>query len=497
MTETRFPHSPGVDPDRPLVLFLTSEIFPFSKTGGLADVMGALPPSLRAAGANVAVITPFYGRFSSAGHEIQLMQSHCPVGYPWPPITAEIYRTVYHGVPVYFIGRAEYFDRRYYYNTYEGDYFDNCERFNFFVRAAISFARQFEQSPAVVHCNDWQTALAPVYLHFARNSDPFWRHVKTVMTIHNLAFQGRFAFRLFLESGLPREAWSIDGVEYFGDFNLLKGGIAYADMITTVSPSYAREIVSPAFGCGLDGILQKRSDRLFGVLNGADYSVWDPGANRYLPCTYCADELEGKQECKRALIRELYLDERLEDRPILSFIGRVRRQKGVDLLIDILPELMTRELGVVVLGEGNLKREAALLELMERYPGRLAVRIGYSEDLAHRIHAGSDIFLMPSRYEPCGLTQMYALRFGTPPVATAVGGLIDTIIAHPSPYATGFTFAKPERNLFLGAVVRALRVWEDKKVWRAIMLRAMRQEFTWERSTQQYLDLYRRLGVNI
>ena len=485
------------DTSRPLIVFLTSEMYPFSKTGGLADVLGALPVALHRAGVNVAVITPFYGRLATAGHEIRLVQSNCPVGYPWPPITAEIYQTYYQGVPVYFMSRPEYFDRRSYYNTYQGDYFDNCERFNFFVRAALSWCGQLDSAPAVIHANDWQTALAPAYLHFLRQADPFWAEAKSVLSIHNLAFQGRFAFRLFENSGLPPAAWSLDGVEFHGDFNMLKGGIAYADRIVTVSPSYAREILSPRHGQGLEGILEKRRAVVSGILNGADYEVWSPEDNRYLPCGYGWERPEDKQICKRALIREMYLADQLEDRPILSFIGRMRRQKGIDLLIDILPQLMNKEVGVVVLGEGNLEYEAKLLELMERYPGRLSVQVGYSEDLAHRIHAGSDIFLMPSRYEPCGLTQMYALRFGTPPVATAVGGLIDTISSYPRPHCTGFTFARPEAPLFLDAVNKALRLWHDKPAWRQLMVRAMRQAFTWERSAEQYAELYRNLGFKL
>jgi starch synthase len=316
-----------------------------------------------------------------------------------------------------------------------------------------------------------------------------------VFTIHNLAFQGRFSSRLFADSGLPADAWDQEGVEYYGDFCMLKGGIAYADAVTTVSPSYAREILSPHFGCGMDGILARRKDDLHGILNGADYSVWDPGDDRYLACAYTPDCREGKKECKRALIKELWLSDQLEDRPLLSFIGRLRSQKGIDLLIDILPNLMKKKVGVVVLGEGNLDHEQRLMELVEQYQGSLSVIIGYSEDLAHRIHAASDIFLMPSRYEPCGLTQMYALRFGTPPVATAVGGLIDTIVSHPSPYATGFTFARPEAGLFLSAINKALRLWENREEWDAMVARAMNQAFTWERSAAEYVRLYERIGV--
>jgi starch synthase len=482
---------------RPLVLLAASEIYPFSKTGGLADVMGALPLALRRSGLNVAVITPLYGRLSSGDYPLRLLYADCPVGYPWPPTTCDIYVSDYMGIPVYFIDRAEYFDRRYYYNTHKGNYFDNCERFIFFCRACLAFSRLLESPPAVIHAHDWQTALLPAYIHFLRLSESAWSGTASVQTIHNLAFQGRFDARFFSHTGLPPMAWNIDGAEFWGDFNMLKSGIAYADNITTVSPGYAEEIKTPVCGCGLEGILASRAGRLSGILNGADYHVWDPAEDRYIPATYSAGGVKGKRICKRDLIVELGLDRELIDAPILGFIGRLRRQKGIDLLIDILPELMCEKLGVVVLGEGNLEFEATLLALMEDYPGRLAVKVGYTEDLAHRIQAGSDIFLMPSRYEPCGLTQMYALRYGTPPVATAVGGLKDTITAHPHPEATGFTFHGPRPKDFLEAVQAAVKLWRNKNAWSRLRKRAMREEFSWDSSAEGYIKVYEQAGARI
>ena len=481
---------------RPYVLFVTSEIYPFSKSGGLGDVMGALPKAMHDLGVDARVITPLHGRIDPAEFNLRLVSENCLTDYPWPGTTCEVYQADYAGVPVYFIAKAEYFDRKLYYNTHIGDYFDNCERFNFFARAVIQWCRHLETPPALIHVNDWQSALVPVYTHFLRESDPFWRDVKTVMTIHNLAFQGRFSSRLFWESGVPRGAWNPDGVEYYGDFNLLKGGIAYADAVTTVSPAYSLEILSPQFGCGLEGILNKRRRNLSGIINGADYTVWDPAHDDFLACSYTPEDLSGKRRCKARMIRELFLSDLLEDMPVLGFIGRLRDQKGIDLLIDIIPRLMAQDLGLVVLGEGDLSHEAELLNLMEVYQGKLSVQVGYTEELAHIIQAGSDIFLMPSRYEPCGLTQMYALRYGTPPVATAVGGLIDTITPHPSPESTGFFFEKPDSELFFRAIQRALRTWQDKPYWQAMIRRAMNRAFTWDRSAREYLKLYRNLGAD-
>ncbi len=480
------------------VFFVTSEMYPFSKSGGLGDVMGALPVAMHRHGVPSAVITPFYGRISTSNYHIRLSISDCDVGYPWDPITADVYETEYHGVPVYFINRGEFFDRRYYYNDHKGDYFDNAERFIFFCRAAIALMERLGEPPAVVHCHDWQTSMLPAYIHFLRRTHPFWASTATMLTIHNLAFQGRFSSRLFDTCGLPAEAWNMEGIEYYGDVNMLKGGIAYADAVTSVSPSYAREILTEKFGCGLDGILRKRELNLYGILNGADYEVWDPSQDQYLPAPYSASSLDGKEACKHDLIRDLGLDPRMEKRPLLGFIGRLRGQKGIDLLNEIIPALMQMDVGVIVLGEGKLEHEARVLQLMENYQGRLSAIVGYTEELAHRMQAGSDIFLMPSRYEPCGLTQMYALRYGTPPVATAVGGLRDTIIPWPAEDATGFIFTNSTPDEFLDAIKEAVTLWDtDQKAWKAMVVRAMNQAFTWERSSREYADVYRKIRLRL
>ncbi|MDR2488286.1 MAG: glycogen synthase GlgA [Desulfovibrio sp.] len=474
------------------IFFATSEVYPFSKSGGLGDVMGALPLAMHKSGIQTAVISPFYGRISTSDYHIRLTISDLPVGYPWAPITADVYETDYHGVSLYFIHRGEYFDRRYYYNDHKGDYFDNAERFIFFCHAAISLMERLGESPGIVHAHDWQTALLPAYIHFLRGRNPFWANTGTIFTIHNLAFQGRFSSRLFEQSGLPPEAWGIHGAEYFGDMNLLKTGIAYADAVTTVSPSYAREILTEKFGCGLDGILRQRELYLHGVLNGSDYAVWNPADDPYLPSHYSKKDLSGKQICKENLINELGLNPALVKRPLLGFIGRFRGQKGIDLLNKIIPALMQLNVGVVILGEGKSEHEARSLELMETYRGQLCAIVGYTEDLAHRMQAASDIFLMPSRYEPCGLTQMYALRYGTPPVATAVGGLRDTIIPWPADNSTGFIFINSTPHDFLNATTEAIKLWENNPSgWKNMMQRAMCQAFTWEQACREYKEIYR------
>ena len=476
------------------IVFVTSEIYPFSKTGGLADVMGILPLTLHRMGFKVSVITPLYGRISTSRYQLRLFYEDCPVGYPWPSITADVYKADFEGMPVYFIDRGEYFDRRHYYCTHKGDYFDNCERFIFFCRAAMNWMRRMDEAPRIINANDWHAALVPVLLHFWRQQDPFWAETASVMSIHNLAFQGQFSARLFFESGLPAEAWHMDGVEYYGSFNLLKGGIAYADAISTVSPTYAREILTPAFGHGLEGILRKRSDRLKGILNGADYDVWSPDNDEFLNCKYEIANLRGKRNCKRHLLERMGMDEDLLERPLLGFVGRLRRQKGIDLVLEAVPEFMKRGLGLVVLGEGNRTFEAHLLDLVERYPGQIGVLIGYTEELSHQILAGSDLFLMPSRYEPCGLTQMYSLRYGTLPLANAVGGLKDTIVPYPDKNATGFIRTIERHEDLLEEVDMALEVWKKNRLWAQMQKRAMKTDFSWAQSSLRYIAMYDELG---
>jgi starch synthase len=476
------------------IVFVASEIYPFSKSGGLADVMGILPLSLHRMGLKVSVITPLYGRISTSRYQLRLFSEDCPVGYPWPGTTADIYKADFEGMPVYFIDRGEYFDRRNYYCTHKGDYFDNCERFIFFCRAAMTWIRRMDAAPKIINANDWHAALVPVFLHFWRQQDPFWAGTSSVMSIHNLAFQGQFSARLFFESGLPVQAWHMDGVEYYDSFNLLKGGIAYADAISTVSPTYAREILTPVFGHGLEGILRKRSDRLRGILNGADYDVWSPENDSFLPCRFSVSDLNGKRNCKRHLLESMGMDEQLIDRPLLGFVGRLRRQKGIDLILEIAPEIMKRGLGLVVLGEGNRTFEANLLDLVERYPGKIGALVGYTEELSHKILAGSDLFLMPSRYEPCGLTQMYSLRYGTLPLANAVGGLKDTIVPYPEKESTGFIRSIEGPKDLLEELDTALDVWSKKRLWSQMQKRAMQTDFSWAQSSLRYLAMYNELG---
>ena len=483
--------------NQPEICFVASEMYPFSKSGGLADVIGVLPLTMHKMGYKVCVITPLYGRILTANFRPRLVYEDLKVGYPWPETTTDVYRADFKGMPVYFLERGEYFDRRYYYCTYKGDYFDNCERFIFFCRAAISLMQAFETPPKIVHSHDWHAALVNPYLYYQRRFNPYWKNTSTVFSIHNLAFQGRFSVRLFWDCGLPYEAWNMNGVEYYDSFNLLKGGIAYADKITTVSPSYAEEIITPEFGCGLEGILQNRSSDLQGILNGSDYEIWDPSKDRFLEANYSYDDLYGKHLCKKDLLKLLNLSDKLLSRPVVGFIGRLRDQKGIDLLMELIPELVSLNVGVVVLGEGDSRYEIELMNMVESFMGHVAGIVGYTEEMAHKIQAGTDIFLMPSRYEPCGLTQMYSLRYGTPPVATAVGGLKDTIIPYPDEDATGFIFQQPLVLNFFDEIKNALNLYQDADAWKEMIIRGMRADFSWRRSAEEYIQLYENFGYDL
>ncbi|MFO7817356.1 MAG: glycogen synthase GlgA [Thermodesulfobacteriota bacterium] len=472
------------------IFHISAEIYPFSKSGGLADVVGILPQALNDIGLHNYVITPLYGRIATSQYQLSLIYENCPVGYPWPEISADIYKADFNGLTVFFIDRGEYFDRKHYYCTHKGEYFDNCERFIFFCRAAVALMEKIGTSPDIVHAHDWHAALTNAYIHFKKFTSGFWKETKTAFTIHNLAFQGRFSSRLFWDSGLPFDAWHMDGVEYYNSFNLLKAGIAYSDIITTVSPTYASEILTPEFGCGMDGLLTRNKNKIWGILNGADYSIWNPETDKYLECNYTLETLEEKEKCKLSLLEDLGLSKQLVNRPLLGFIGRLRRQKGIDLVLEAARQFINCGAGLVILGEGKDIYESRLMQLVEEHPEFMAGIVGYTEEMAHKIQAASDIFLMPSRYEPCGLTQMYSLKYGTLPVATAVGGLKDTITPYPDREANGFIFQEFESEAFLDCVSQAMTVFKDREAWKRMQKRAMRADFSWDKSAKVYARAY-------
>ena len=462
------------------VLFVAPECAPLTKTGGLGDVAGALPPALRALGLDVRVLLPAYGfgegrevaAVELLGNKVRIVESTLPSGVPLYLLDCpELYRR--NGGP---------------YQTGEGeDWPDNALRFGLLSRAAALLggaASPLDWHPDVVHCNDWPTALAPLYLK--RETKP----AASVMTIHNLAFQGLFEASALGALHLPQSDFSLERLEFYGRLSFLKGGLACADAVTTVSPTYAAEIQTEAMGCGLDGVLRQRQGELQGILNGIDTAVWDPAGDPLIAARYDAASLEAKGTNKAALQRRMHL--RVDDSmPLLGMVGRLTHQKGIDLVLAAAEELVGLPAQLAVLGQGDRAHEHALAALAARYPGQVAVAAGFNEELAHLIEAGADVFLMPSRFEPCGLNQMYSQRYGTPPVAHATGGLSDTI----ADGETGFLFDRPERASLLAAVRRALSARNEPQRWRQIQRAGMARDFSWSEAARRYADLYLRLAT--
>jgi starch synthase len=476
------------------ILHVASEVAPYSKTGGLADVLGALPKALAALGHEVMVVTPRYRSVDPErfGLARRLRGLAAPLGAD--TVAVEVYEGQVASTPhvrVYLVDHKPSFDRDGIYGDAGGDFGDNARRFALLGSAALALAAEFGAWPDIVHGHDWQAGPALMY---ARRRWGDLKPPKTVFTIHNLAFQGLFPESVIDPLGLPREYYNPDGYEFYGQVSYLKAGLALADRLTTVSPRYAREIQTPEQGFGLDGVLRARAKVLHGILNGADYEIWNPERDVHLPATYSAESLAGKRTCKAELQRQLGLPVRA-DVPLCGSISRLTDQKGFDLILGALPSLLERDVQYVVLGSGDPRFESAFAELAAKHPKKLAVRIGYDEALSHRIEAGCDLYVMPSRFEPCGLNQMYSLRYGTPPIVRATGGLDDTIVDFDprTRSGTGFKFEKYEVDALADTWRRALAAWANHDDFTALIKRCMAQDFSWGRSAEQYSRLYRSL----
>ncbi len=482
--------------DKPLrVLFATSEAVPFAKTGGLADVAGALPKFLKPLGCDITVVMPYYRMVKKAGFSIEPLGEELQVPMGNEIFTADIYRgRMDQGVPVYFIGRDEFFDREYLYSTPKGDYFDNAERFIFFSRSALALCQNIGFSPQIIHHHEWQTGLIPAYLKSVYRDDPFFSRSADVFTIHNIAYQGLFKKEKFSLTGLPPEMYNPEGIEFWERINFMKAGIVYADAINTVSHKYSEEIQTSEYGYGLEGILRKRGQDVFGILNGVDYQDWDPSRDPHLAARYDLSDISGKRECKRDLLKEFNLPAFLENSPLLGIISRLADQKGFDLLAEIIDELFTLDVGFILLGTGEQKYHDLFNQIAGKYPGKAGIRIAYDDRLAHKIEAGADIFLMPSKYEPCGLNQIYSLKYGTIPVVRATGGLDDTIVDYDpaTGKGNGFKFFRYDAEECLGKIKTAISFYHRPEHWRQLLRNAMTADFSWQRSAEAYLQLYQR-----
>lgn len=476
------------------ILMASPEAVPFAKTGGLADVAGSLPPALLRQGVEPALVLPGYRTILDGGLSWRPMITDMDVPLGNATLKADVLESqTVEGVRVYLIERADLFDRPNLYGDQHGDYDDNLERFSFFCHGVLRLANQLSIKPDILHLHDWQTGLIPALLKGPYADWPNLSGMPTVFTIHNLGYQGNFGGDRLPVTGLPySQFFHMGGVEYWGNFSLLKSGIVYAHAVTTVSPTYAREIQTDEGGIGMAPVLRSRGGDVRGILNGVDYSIWNPDTDPLIEANYTAHEPAGKNSCKTALIKELQLDNELTALPLLCMISRLDVQKGFDLLISTIDDIMKTAAGLVILGSGNEWLTNTLLEIQRRFLGRMAFKQGFDAKLAHRMIAGADIFLMPSLYEPCGLTQMYALKYGTVPVVRGTGGLEDTVTSYdPSTgEGNGFKFDAYEKDDFLRSVQEALATFGNRGAWTLLRKNGMNMDFSWDRSAGEYISIY-------
>ncbi len=487
------------------ILLATSEAVPFAKTGGLADVSGALPLELARLGHSPAVFMPAYRQALAAGQPIERTSIPLSIPIGTKTVRGGLLRSYFPGtqIPVYLVEQSQYFDRDGLYGSGGHDYIDNCERFVFFCRAVMESIRLLELPVDVLHANDWQTGLLPAYLKIEYRGVPRYERIASLMTIHNLAFQGQFWHWDMLLTGLDWKYFNWHQMEFFGKLNLLKTGLVFADAISTVSPRYAEEIQASPLGCGLEGVLQQRRSVLTGILNGADYTVWNPVTDRYLPVNYDASTFtSGKAACKAALQSELGL-ELAADKPLIGMVSRLTDQKGMDLIAGVMQEWVnSTDVQWAIVGTGDARYEQFLTNLAERYPHKVAAKLQFSEALAHRVEGAADMFLMPSQFEPCGLSQLYSLKYGTVPVVRATGGLADTIVdATPETLsagaANGFSFREYSVLALAESLRRALDMYRQPEMWSQLVATGMQQDWSWKRSAEQYVNLYRRISAQV
>lgn len=470
------------------ILFLASEVFPYSKTGGLGDVAGALPAALARLGHEVLVATPLYG--SVDAKELEPTGKTLPLRFPFG---REVARFRIHAprpnLRVLFVESDRFFARPGIYGGPAGEYEDNHLRFGFFSMAALSGAMLMDFLPDVVHLNDWQTGIAAVALGRGYGGTALGQ-ARSIFTIHNLAYQGVFPKRAMTELGLPWELFTSDGLEFYDQLNFMKAGLTYSDVLTTVSRRYAEEIQTPEAGWGLDGLLRDRAKSLFGILNGVDVEEWNPSDDPHLPAGFDADDTSGKRLC-RARLLEHYGLSAPDSAPVYGIVSRFATQKGFDILFPALPALLAEEVRLVVLGSGDPRYVDGFRALAAQFPGKLGLQVGYDVALSHLVEAGSDFFLMPSQYEPCGLNQMYSLLYGTVPIVRATGGLDDTVIDLTAPTGNGIKFGPYEPQALQDALKRSLALFKEASTLREVRRRGMAADFSWERSARQYEALYR------
>lgn len=484
------------------ILFTTTEAVPFCKTGGLGDVCGSLPLELARLGHEPVVILPAFRQTFHCGRPIESTNVRFEVPIGRKTVAGTLLRSSLPGdeVQVYLVHQPQYFDRPELYRENGHDYKDNCERFVFFCRAVLEAIQLLDLKTEIVHCHDWPTGLVPAYLKTELAGVPPFDAIRSIMTIHNIAYQGNFWHWDMELTGIDWKYFNWRQMEFYGNLSFLKSGIAFADALTTVSPRYAQEIQHSPLGCGLEGILQHRHDDSFGIINGVDYNDWNPeidshlGGNNYSVQNFA----EGKRACKTALQQEMRLPQ-TADVPLIAMIGRLADQKGFDLVARLIPDWVANSPAQwVILGTGEPQYHELFSKLAAEHPEKVAVRLGFSNELAHRIEAGADIFLMPSRYEPCGLNQLYSLKYGTVPVVHATGGLADSITdandeTLAAGTANGFSFDTYNVTALADALERACRAFHNRPLWEQLIRTGMRQDWSWNHSAREYERLYARM----
>jgi starch synthase len=480
------------------ILHVSPEVVPFAKTGGLADVVGSLPGQLEKQGHEVTVMMPLYKKVKETAKDLMSTGTSISVPVGDAMRAGMVWKSVMPDskVPAYFIQRDEYFHRDALYGTPEGDYWDNAERFIFFTRGALEAVKALGLQFDVIHVHDWQSALIPVYLKTLYRNDPLLKGVKSVLTVHNLAYQGLFWHWDMKLTGLDWALFNWKQLEFWGKLNLLKGGLVFADAITTVSKRYAQEIQTKEYGCGLEGVLKERAKDVHGIINGVDYNVWNPQVDRFIPAAFSAANISGKAKVKAQLQKKLGLPQ--TNAPMIGMITRLDTQKGIDLVAKAFPELMKKDVQIVVLGTGTEDYNKMFTALGVKHKDKTSMNVKFDNQLAHEIEAGSDMFLMPSKYEPCGLNQIYSLKYGTVPIVRETGGLADTITdATPENLkkgvATGFSFTEYTPEALMAVINRALDMYKDKAAWDRLMKTCMSQDWSWNRSAKEYVELYRKL----
>jgi starch synthase len=472
------------------ITFVASECVPFSKTGGLADVVGALPPALAAIGHDVQVYLPKYRQTKLTSPRTLLRSVTVPFDDEYR-FCSVLDGGTHAGVKFYFIDYPPFFDREHLYGTPAGDYSDNAERFALFSRAVIETSKIFG-APDVFHCHDWQSALLPILLKTLYAEDPAFRGVSSVFTIHNMGYQGQFPPETLPLLMLPWDLFTIDKMEFYGKVNFLKGALVFSDFITTVSKKYSQEIQTSEYGFGLEGVLRSRAATVTGILNGVDYDVWSPQKDTFIKAQYSPDDLSGKLSCKQDLLAAFGAPSADLHLPVIGIVSRFAAQKGFDLIAQVIDRLAREEMIIVALGTGDKEYEDLFRRLNAQFPQKILIKIGFDNGLAHKIEAGSDMFLMPSRYEPCGLNQIYSLKYGTVPVVRATGGLDDTI----EPWdprtnrGTGFKFSEYTGEALAATIRQALAAYKDQNSWHTLMRNGMGKDFSWTNSAREYVRIY-------